>query len=202
MAKTNKKNTGTAAEVAPDKTSKVQVLFYGVLIPLLFTFTVLLIFAQIMNVNVFEKASQLTENLPYKTETEQEGESAVDLRLEERVVSLQAQIEEKEAEIASIQSELEEASSENERLLIEQERLLDEIAVLQRRSEASRKEFEEIVKTFENMSAKSAAPILTNMNETEALRILTSMNPDVLAAILEKMPPEEAAKYADLMAGR
>lgn len=202
MAKTNKKNIGVAADLEPEKANKAQILFYWVLIPLLFTFTVLLIFAQIMNVNVFEKAAQLTEKLPFSSENKQDDEAPVDLRLEERVVTLQAQIEEKEAEISSIQSKLEETSSENERLLIEQERLMDEIAVLQRQNEATRLEFEEIVKTFENMSAKSAAPILTNMSETEALRILTSMKPDVLADILEKMPPEEAAKYSELMSAR
>ena len=201
MAKTNRKNPAISTEQGQEKANKAQILFYWVLIPLLFTFTVLLIFAQIMNVNVFEKAAQLTEKLPF-SEAPTEDESTVDLRLEERVVTLQAEIEEKEATIDSIQSELDETSSENERLLIEQERLMDEIAVLQRQNEASRLEFEEIVKTFENMSAKSAAPILSKMSETEALRILTSMKPDVLADILEKMSPEDAAKYSELMSAR
>lgn len=200
MAKTNKKGPNAGSEVGPEKVNKVQILFYWVLIPLLFTFTVLLIFAQIMNVNVFEKAAQLTEKLPM-SENQQDDEAPV-LRLEERVVTLQAQIEEKEAEMESIQTKLEETASENERLLIEQERLMDEIAVLQRKNESSRLEFEEIVKTFENMSAKSAAPIISNMSDTEALRILTSMKPDVLADILEKMTPEEAAKYSELMSAR
>lgn len=199
MAKTDKKNMGSVVEQAPEKAGKIQILFYWVLIPLLFTLTVLLIFAQIYNVNIFEKAADWKKDLPFVSENDEKENPSAGLQLEERVVTLQAQIEEKEAQIASIQSKLDESSAENERLLIEQERLTDEIAVLQRQNDETKKEFGEIVKTFESMSAKSSAAIISNMSETEALRILSSMKPDVLAGILEKMSPKDAAKYSELL---
>ena len=57
----------------------------------------------------------------------------------------------------------------------------------------------EIVSTFEKMSAKSAAPVITNLSDAEAIQILSSLKPDNLASILEKMSPEDAAKYTSMM---
>ena len=57
----------------------------------------------------------------------------------------------------------------------------------------------DIVKTYETISAKKAAPILSQMSETEALQILTNLKSDRLAEIMEKMEPEDAARYTELL---
>ena len=56
--------------------------------------------------------------------------------------------------------------------------------------------FKGVVNTFENMSAKKAAPIITSMNDSEATKILSNLKPDTLAGLLENMNPDVAAKYA------
>src|SRR5699024_1180617 len=96
---------------------------------------------------------------------------------EERLVSLQAEIKEKEAELYSLEQKLALSAEEKEALLIEQEKLQNEIAELTRDKDITRRQFKEVVSTFENMSAKAAAPVITQMNDAEAIRILTSLKP-------------------------
>ena len=83
---------------------------------------------------------------------------------------------------------------------MEQERLLNEIEQLKRAQEETQLEFKEILKTYETMSAKKAAAILTEMSESEALRIMSSMKSNTLTAIFEKMEPADAARYTELLA--
>ena len=59
--------------------------------------------------------------------------------------------------------------------------------------------FKEIVSTFESMSAKKAAPIITGMEEHEAITILSNLKPDILASILENMSDEHAARYTTIL---
>ena len=48
------------------------------------------------------------------------------------------------------------------------------------------KTMNEITRTFENMSAKKAAPIIESMNENDALTILSSLKSDTLAGTVRK----------------
>ena len=181
------------------KSGSFQKLLLWVLIPLLFTTALVLIIAKFADVNVFDKAKELSGNLPFITEKKVEDPVMGDLILEERVVTMQAEIQEKEARLFKVQQDLDKSADENEKLLIEQEKLLDEIAVLIREKDDSKRNFKEIVNTFEKMSAKSSAPVIVKMSDAEAIRILTNLKPDMLASILEKMSPEDAAKYTTMM---
>lgn len=181
------------------KSGSFQKLLLWVLIPLLFTTALVLIIAKFADVNVFYKAKELSGNLPFITEKKVEDPVMGDLILEERVVTMQAEIQEKEAQLFKVQQDLDKSANENEKLLIEQEKLLDEIAVLVRNKDDSKRDFNEIVTTFEQMSAKSSAPVITKMSDAEAMRILTNLKSDTLAAIFEKMTPEDAAKYTTMM---
>jgi len=181
------------------KSGAFQKFLLWVLIPLLFTTALVLIIAKFADVNVFDKAKELSGKLPFVTEEKKEDPAMGDLVLEERVVTMQAEIQEKEAQLFKVQQDLDKSATENEKLLIEQEKLLDEIAVLVRNKDDSKRDFNEIVTTFEQMSAKSSAPIITKMSDAEAMRILTNLKSDTLATIFEKMTPEDAAKYTTMM---
>ncbi len=182
-----------------EKSGAFQKLLLWVLIPILFTMALVLIIAKFADVNVFDKTKELTGNLPFISEKKEEEPVAGDLVLEEQVVTMQAEIQEKEAQLFKVQQDLNKSANENEKLLIEQEKLLDEIAVLIRDKDDSKRDFNEIVTTFEQMSAKSSAPVITKMSDAEAIRILTSLKSATLASILEKMSPEDAAKYTTMM---
>lgn len=180
----------------PKNTGIFQKLFYLIFIPVLFALAVILLISYFANINVFEEVNNLTNG-----QVDSEGNITEEnaLVFEERVVTLQAEIQEKEAQVVKLQKQLDTFVSEKETLLIEQERLLEEIALLQRKQDNTKRDFDEIVSTFEVMSAKSAAPVITNMSDSEALRILSNMKPETLAGILEKMTPVQAAKYTELM---
>jgi len=199
MVKKNKQEV-EQYKVEKEKSAGIfQVLLLWVLIPLLFATAVALIIATVFDVNVFDKAKGLSENLPFIAEKKEEDPDTGNQIFEERVVTMQAEIQEKEAQLFKVQGDLDKSSNENEKLLIEQEKLLDEIAVLVREKDDSKRNFKEIVTTFEQMSSKSAAPVITKMSDAEAIRILIGLKPDTLAGILEKMSPDDAAKYTTMM---
>lgn len=196
MAKLNKSTKSMqAVNNESNSISKMKMLFYWFIIPFLFALALLLIYALVAKINVFEKAKELTNHGQEQVLTEE----AKTNRLEEKVVSLQADIQQKEAQIDKLQTEIDNSSQSNEVLLVEQQRLLDEIEALQNQRESTKRDYAEIVSTFEKMSAKTAAPVITNMSDAEALRILTSLKPDTVAKIYEKMTPKDAAKYTELM---
>ena len=153
-------------------TSLFQKLLVWTLIPLLFTTMVLLIIAYVTDVNVFDKAKELTQSLPFTDEKQADDESGDDSIIEERVVDLQAEIQEKEAQLFKLQGDLAKSEDEKKSLLDEQTSLLAQIEALKMEKEDYRRDMKEIISTFEKMSAKSAAPVITNMSDAEAIRIL------------------------------
>ncbi|MEK5039548.1 MotE family protein [Sporosarcina sp. FSL K6-3457] len=200
MKKTKESNT--VSEVKKEKSTGIfQILLLWIFIPLLFASAVLLILAKFADINVFDKAKEWTEKLPFVSEKNEEeaDDGAIDLVLEERLVTLQAEIKEKEAELFKLQSDLDKSVDEKDKLLLEQQRLADEIEQLINDNDVSKKDFKGIITTYEQMSAKSVAPVIVKMTDSEAVRILASLKPDTLAAVLEKMEPEDAAKYTSLL---
>lgn len=200
VSKSNKQVEETNGQLEKKKTGVLQGLLLWILIPLLSISAVLLIIAKFVDINVFDEAKKLASNVPIIGEQISQKETKDNEAIfEERVIDLQAEIQEKEAQLSKLQRELDQSKEQNEQLLIEQEKLLNQIAKLEREKDDSKRQFQEIVTTFEQMSAKSAAPVITNMSDAEAIRILTSLKADTLAAILEKMAPEDAAKYTSMM---
>lgn len=173
-------------------------IFYLFLIPLMFVIAIALVIATVTEVNVFKMANNVTEKIPFLNADEQEVVENSTLN-GEKVVELQAEIQQKEAQITQLQTQMDAATSEKDELLAEQERLMFEIEKLKRNQEESQKDFTEILSTFEKMSAKTAAPILIEMSDTESLRIMSSMKPDTLSAIFAKMSPADAARYTELL---
>lgn len=129
MKKTKETNT-VSKETKEKSTGIFQILMLWVFIPLLFISAVLLILAKFTDVNVFDKAKEWTGNLPLVSEKNEEDAGVDDLVLEERIVSLQAEIKEKETELFMLQSDFDKSADEKDKLLKEQQRLVDEIARL------------------------------------------------------------------------
>ncbi|RUL55804.1 MotE family protein [Lysinibacillus antri] len=198
MAKNRIKEELNIEEVAEGKSPGIfQKLFFWVLIPLLFVIAILLVIASFTNINVFEKASTITDSLPFISDKSAKEEPAIDF--DQKVVELQAEIKEKEAEIEQLKSQLEKASAESENNLAVQQNLKNEIEKLQQQQEGAKKEFDDILSTFKQMSAKSAAPIIMEMSDEEAVKILSNMDPEALSAIFSKMDPATAARYTELI---
>ncbi|WP_158541011.1 MotE family protein [Sporosarcina sp. BI001-red] len=178
-----------------------QMLLAWFVIPLIFAIAVLLIIAKVADVNVVDKAKEWTASVPAFEQKKQDSSTKKDKKvLEERVVVMKEELKQKEQQLMDIQEDLKKSNSKNEELTIAQEKLQAEILVLKRTNDDSKKEFGQLVSTFEQMSAKSAAPVITKMDDAQALQLLSQMKANTLAAVLEKMSPEDAAKYTALLA--
>ena len=186
-------------EVEEKSSGFFKKLFLFVLIPVMFIIAILLIIATFTNTNVFQTAKDLTGNIPFISSDEGKQSDNPAFNNEE-IVTLQAEVQQKQAEIDQLNTEIVAAKDANQAMLAEQERLQYELEKLQQAQDETKKEFREILTTFEKMSAKKAAPILVEMNEAEALRILSNMKPDTLSEILTKMTPAQAANFTELLA--
>lgn len=178
-----------------------QMLLAWFVIPLVFAIAVLLIIAKVADVNVLDKAKEWTSSVPVLEQKKQDSSTQKDKKiLEERVIAMKEEMKQKEQQLMEIQEDLKKSNAKNEELILAQEKLQAEILVLQRTNDDSRKEIGQLVSTFEQMSAKSAAPVITKMDDAQALQLLSQMKATTLAAVLEKMSPEDAAKYTALLA--
>jgi flagellar motility protein MotE (MotC chaperone) len=183
-------------------TSRFQWVLFAGIIPLLFAVVIALVVMTVAGVNVFEKAKEAGASIPVLSSvipTDAKEEAA---KLEERVLSLQSEIEEKDSEISSLQGKIDSQEKEKERLVAEQEQMQAQIEEMEQIQQDNKRAFKEMISTFESMSAKSAAPVLLNMENDEAVKILSNIKPDTLAKILEKMPPPDAAKYTELLSAK
>ncbi|NCN28578.1 hypothetical protein GW915_13520 [bacterium] len=115
----------------------------------------------------------------------------------------QAELEEKEKALAELQ----------ERLEVEESRVqekINQLVSIQKKLEKSKEEDqkirkevkEKLVKTFEKMSPKKAAPVISTMEDDIAVELLLSMKEKSVASILESMSADRAMTISSLIAGR
>lgn len=181
------------------KNNPIQWFLLVVLIPVLFAVTVALIVSTVAGVNVFEAAKEYGDKIPVLGNILSKDNEEDIVQFEKERIDLEGQIKDREAKIDQLKSKLENQDKEMERTQLEQERLLKEIDDLQAIQEKSKRAFKDIVRTYETLSAKKAAPIISQMNEVEALRILTTIKPESLASLLEEMEPTKAAQFTELL---
>lgn len=181
------------------KYSKIQWFFVVIVIPALFALTVAVLVLTVAGINVFEKANEFRDKIPFVSTKEEVNDQQALKEAESTLTKLKAEIKDREAAIANLETDIEGKDLEIETLLLEKEQLQSQIDDLLLAQETGQHTFKDIVNTFESLSAKKAAPIIAEMNDDEALKILSSLKPDILAAILEKMNAADAAKYTALL---
>ncbi|KUP07111.1 hypothetical protein Q75_06165 [Bacillus coahuilensis p1.1.43] len=177
----------------------LQWILLMVIIPTLFTVVVAFGIATLLDINVFEESKKLGEKVPVIGNViGGSGPSEEELKLS--LSSLQGEMKNKEAEVTKLQTQIDRQLAEIDQLLLDKKQLNIQIEELSQLQEENKRAFDEIVSTYETMSAKSAAGILVEMNEDEALTILSKVKPSVLSKILEKMPAENAAVFTEKLA--
>lgn len=179
--------------------SKIQSFFVVIVIPSLFAITVAVLVLTVAGVNVFEKANEFKEKIPFMSTKEEVREKQVLEETKDKITELTAEVKAREATIAELETETEGKNQEIEALKLENEKLQKQIEDLALSQQSGEQTFKDIVNTYETMSAKKVAPIITEMNSDEAMKILSSLKPDTLAAILENMEAADAAKYTMLL---
>lgn len=196
------KAKGEKQEIAEkeDRTfNKFQWFIFTGLIPTLFAILIVLIVLSFAGINVFEKAKEYGEKVPFISSFIEEDTNKSEEEWETSLLELEAEIKDREAQIENLLTKLDGKDKEVERGKLEVEQLQLQVAELVAIQEENKRAFKDIIKTYETMSAKKAAPIISQMNEQEALKILTTIKSDTLAAILESLEPEKAAKYTEML---
>ncbi|AIE59656.1 MotE family protein [Bacillus methanolicus] len=181
------------------KIGRLQWILYVAVIPMLFALVVALIVMTIAGINVFDAAKDYGKKIPVVSSIFKDENSKSITEIEQSMVELEGEIKDKEAKISQLESQMQNKDLEIERLKLEKKRLesqIDELAAIQ---EENKRAMKDIVHTYETMSAKKAAPIITKMKNEEALKILANIKADTLASIMENMPPEDAAKFTELL---
>lgn len=201
MAKSNKekKMMETSETKEVNKPSKLQWFFFTGLIPALFAIVVALIVFSVAGINVFEKGKAIADKVPFVSSFF-DKERKTEKDLEKEIITLEGEIKDREAKIEELEKELEEKEKEIERTNLEKEQLQMQMEELHSMKDENNRAFQEIIKTFESISAKKAAPILTQMSDDDAIEIMMNLKSDTLAAVLEKMDPQDAAKFTERLA--
>jgi len=191
------------AQKVEEKNSQEENKFHWFLmvvaIPSLFAVVIALVALSILGINIFETAKDIGGKVPFISQYVSEENQPSTEEFEKNIISLEAEIKDREAKMEQLQSKIDSKDTQLKRMELEKAQLQAQIEELTAIQEENKRAFREIVKTYETMSAKSAAPIISNMDTSEAVKILTNIKPESLAAIMEKLPAEEAAKYTELL---
>lgn len=181
--------------------SKFQWFLFAFVIPLLFCVMILLIVATVSGVNVFEKAKEYGSKIPYISSmvADNESKKASPKQSEDTIIKLEADIQNKNTQMSRLKKQLEKQDRDKEKLILEKKQLEEEIEELRTEEDPNKRAYKDIIKTYEAMTAKKAAPIIISMEEAEAVKILSQLNTEALAKIMEKMPPDKAAKFTELL---
>lgn len=166
------------------------------IIPLFFVILITLILMTVAGVNVFQYGKDIASKIPGIESMVQEEEQAEKAAVQygEKIVDLEAEIADANAKIAKLETSIVSKDEEIQDLNIEKQRLQLEIEKLKLQQDENRRAFKDIIRTYESMSPKKAAQIITVLEEEEAIKVLSNIKADTLSAILEKMEPASAAK--------
>ncbi len=181
------------------KGSRFQMFISIIFIPILFAVAVTLIILTVAGINVFDSTKEISKKIPFISSYLEAEETATPEETEAKIIDLQGGIQDREAKLEQLEKQMQSKEEELSQSAAEKEQLQQQIDELLAIQEENKKAFKEIIATYEQMSAKKAAPIIENLNDSEALKIMSSMKPDTLASIMENLEPENAARYTELL---
>lgn len=186
-------------ETESQPASRFQWFLFVIAIPSLFAIIIALVVLSFAGINVFQTAKDLGSKIPFISDKLEANEPPSIKEFETEIKSLETEIDDHEAKVEQLTAKLETQGKEAERIQLEKSQLEARIEELTAIQEENKRAFKDIVKTYETMSAKNAAPIISEMNNDEALKILTNIKSESLAAILENLTAEDAARFTELL---
>lgn len=191
----------TTIENEEKQYNRFQWLLFVVIIPLFFTIAIVLIVLTVAGVNVIDEGKKVAEKIPFVSgifsKEEKKDKVQPTLEFKKKINDLQAEIEEKQEEAFKLEDIIAGRDQTIERNELEKKQLEKEIEELKAAQDDSKRAFKDIIRTYEMMSAKKSAPIITKLGDDEAVKILSSIKADTLASIMEQMEPEDAARLTN-----
>ena len=184
-------------ELEESKISKFQ-WFLVIVIPLIFAVTVALIVFTVAGVNVVEKAKEMSAKIPFIESDQKDEEKGKPAKNDEKVSmkleKLENEIENKEKEIEKLEGIIDTRDKAIAKAEAEKQQLQTEMNQFRDSQNNSKQAFKDIIRTYETMAPKKAAPIIMEMNDEDAVEILSSMKAVTLAKVLEQMNTADAAR--------
>ena len=166
--------------------------FLFAIVPIFFTILIVLIIMTIAGVNIFQYAKDVGSKIPVVSSMIQDEAPTVENQ--QKIVDFEAEIKDVNAKMIELENSVSTKDQEIQSLDTERQRLLQEIEALKIVQEENKSAFKDIIRTYEAMTPKKAARIITALEEAEAIKILSNLKADTRSAILEKMDPTDAAK--------
>lgn len=171
-----------------------------IIVPILFALLILSIILKIIGVDVIGTTKETLNKIPVvnewvTTDEEELIENQIE-RKETTIVELEDKLEAISSESASKDQTIEKLQSEIDNLVAKLENKDNQPDSQAENNEANKK----LVKSFTEMKAKQAAPIIEEMNQELVIEILHQLNEKTVAGILAEMEPEVAARYMNQMA--
>lgn len=188
--------------------SKLEWLFYIVILPMLFTAILSGVFMSFLGYDIAGTIRNTFSGLPIVKDYIPEREERL-LTPEEKIDELATEITNLESEITTklmLIEELNQSLDKRDNKIVSLEK---EILELNRQLEGKlldQKAWEEniveLARVYTSMPPNRAAPIISNLTDIEAIQILSKMSSSDRAKILEKMNPGKAATLTSLLSAR
>jgi flagellar motility protein MotE (MotC chaperone) len=184
--------------------SKLQWLFYIIIVPTIFTLLLVGIILTFLGVNVVDsvlstgqKVPVLSSILPEPKEptTQDSEEQAVEPSLEE----VQERASQSEQEVGRLENELAQKTEEVEKLTEQIEQFKKEMEDKRLSEEERLNKLREIAQIYVGMSTSKSAAIIENLSLHEAALIMNQMANKDQSAIMTKLSPTYAAKLTIVM---
>lgn len=187
--------------------SAFQYFIFVFLIPILFTVTIAVIILNVAGVNVSKEARKIASHIPIiESYVKSESPLSEQEQMKNNLTKLTETNKKVEEELNKLKSQTKEKDQHINSLRIEAEKLRQQIKDLEERNTATIDSEEEkkalskkLFTSYEQMSEKQAAQILSTVSEDEAFYILSNLKNEAVTEILANMDVKKAAKFTSMM---
>ncbi len=194
--------------------SKLEWLFYIIILPMLFTAILAGVFMSFLGYDVVATLKNSVSSLPvvnqYVDGDESGDEQGVSgpseqekiSQLESEIASLNEELEYKQQTIDELNKSLEGRNLTISDLESEIKELTTQLETKSTMQQNWQENMAELSKMYKAMPPSKSAPIIANLTEMEAIQILNGMSSADRAKIFEKMTPEKAATLTSLLVAK
>ena len=188
--------------------SKLEWLFFMVIVPVLFISILTVILLWFLDVDVKEKVlnglnqvpviEKLIPDVPVPVTpvSTSNTSSTTNPQLEKAVADLKTNLGDKDSQIKQLQTDIANKDLEITQLKQQIKDILAQNESNQKTNQNQQEEWSNLAKIYANMNPKNAANIIANLEVQQAAKVLSQMSVESQSLILEKMDPKVAAKLS------
>ncbi|MFC3882571.1 MotE family protein [Bacillus songklensis] len=180
--------------------SKGQVFLFVIFIPTLFSIALIYTILTVADINITEKIKTASGHIPFVASSKEEKnveEQAVQKSKE--IKQLEQALQEKNEKVHNLMDTVNEKEMAVEQLQVQVQQLKEQLKEAEANKQEQEIKMQEVVNTYEKMTPKKAALILSELEADKAVLLLEKLKTDQRTAILEKMEPAVAARYTVLL---